>query len=247
MAADPPALARAYVPEIHDVHPGMAPLLDRLRDLIPEAGRDRIAWLVVPNWQGRHPIEADPAFAARLRALPGTMVLHGWTHSLGPEFWNRLLYGHDDRSEFRALSEAEAEDRLSRGLAALEGALGARPRWFCAPRWQQGAGAEAALRRLGFGAWMRTGELVGRDGRTSRLPAINFDEGERTWRNRAGTWLRRPLIRRHLATGRPFRLALHPDDLGRPTVLAQIEELCRGLERGGWRALSPDEALEAGA
>ncbi len=247
MAADPGGLRRVFVPEIHDLHPGMAPLLDRLIALVPPAARDRIAWLVVPNWQGRHPLDRDPGFAARLRALPGTVVLHGWTHSLGPELWNRLLYGHDDRSEFRALGQQEAQERLALGLGMVEAALGARPRWFCAPRWQQSAGAEAALRGLGFEAWMAKGHLVGTGGGAVAIPALNFDEGERAWRNRAGVILRRRAIRRHLATGRPFRFVLHPDDLGRPAVVAQIEEVARGLERGGWRALSADELLRAAA
>jgi predicted deacetylase len=243
----PAALRRVFVPEIHDVHPGMAPLLDRLMGLVPEAGRDRVAFLVVPNWQGRHPLDRDPAFAARLRALPGERVLHGWTHSLGPEFWNRLLYGHDNRSEFRALSRAEAEERLSKGLALWAAAWGERPRWFCAPRWQQGAPVEEALRRLGFEAWMRMERLVGRGGVAAEIPALNFDEGDRAWRNRAGILLRRGTIRRHLATGRPFRFVLHPDDLSRPAVVAQIEAVRRGLEDGGWRAMSADEFLRAAA
>ncbi len=243
----PAALRRVFVPEIHDVHPGMEPLLDRLIGLVPEAGRDRIAFLIVPNWQGRHPLSGDPAFAARLRALPGTRVLHGWTHSLGPEFWNGLLYGHDNRSEFRTLSGIEAEDRLSRGLAMMEASLGERPRWFCAPRWQQGAPVEEALRRLGVEAWMRIGQFVHAGGVEAQIPAINFDEGDRAWRNRGGVLLRRWTIRRHLGTGLPFRFVLHPDDLGRPAVVAQIQEVRRGLEAGGWRAMSADEYLRAAA
>ena len=55
--------------------------------------------------------------AARLRALKGTQVLHGLTHSLGPDFLNWLLYGHDNRSEFARLSASENQERLKKGLA----------------------------------------------------------------------------------------------------------------------------------
>lgn len=243
----PPGLGRVFLPEVHDVHPGMAPLLERLLGLLPGAAAERAALLVVPDWQGRHPLDAAPDFAARLRGLPGTLVLHGYTHSLGPDFLNWLLYGHDNRSEFARLPPGEGAARLAKGMAMLERALGRRPAWFCAPRWQQDHATAAALRAIGLKGWMLTRGLALADGRLVPIPALNFDEGDRAWRNRLATGLREGTIRRLLAQGRPFRLALHPDDLGRPAVVRQIERLSGALERDGWRPMTLDEIAGAAA
>lgn len=235
-----------YLPEIHDLAPGMAARLDRMVEAFPPAARERLAWLAVPDWQGTQPLDAAPAFAARLRALPGTPVLHGWTRSRGPDLMNWLLYGHDDRSEFAGLSRAETEARVARGREMLARALGRAPEWFCAPRWRGNPHLDAALAEAGFRGVMTVSGLVrfGR-GRTA-LPALNFDEGARGFRIRPALALRALAIRRLLASRRPFRLVLHPDDLGRPAVIAQFRALASRLEAEGWRPVGLDEAAALG-
>ena len=243
----PPPAGRWYLPEIHDVHPGMQDRLDALIALFPADAAGRIAFSVVPNWQGRAPVDADPGFAARLRALPGVAVLHGWTHSLGPSLPDWLLYGHDNRSEFRRLSEAEAGARLDAGIAMLGGVLGAVPRWFCAPRWQQSAGASAALRARGFAGWMTVGALVPATGAPVPLPALNFDEGERRWKVALAALARGPRREALVAGGRPFRFVLHPGDLDHPPLVAEIRALSARLSAGGWRAVDLPGALRQAA
>lgn len=237
---------KVYLAEIHDLYPGMKPGAEALRALLPPPARDRVVWSVVPDWQGRAPLDAHPEAAAALAALPGEKALHGLTHSLGPDPLDWLLYGHDNRSEFRRLGRAEAAARLARGAALHAGAFGAAPRWFCAPRWQLSRAAEAELRARGFRGHLgrRAIEVYGA-GRVE-MPALNFDEGDRAWRRALALRARRPLIRRLLRRGQPFRLVVHPADALHPPTRAQILELSQALCAEGWRALALDEAVALG-
>ncbi|MEI2685616.1 MAG: DUF2334 domain-containing protein [Cypionkella sp.] len=97
---------RVYLPEIHDLHPGMAARIDPLLALLPHDARRVVAWSVVPDWQGRAPLTAHPGFCERLRGLEGDIVLHGLTHSLGPDWFNWVVYGHDNRSEFHCVCQS---------------------------------------------------------------------------------------------------------------------------------------------
>jgi predicted deacetylase len=241
--AEPQGQSRIYVPEIHDVHPDMRRELDAMLGVMPKAAADAAALLVVPDWMGSAPIAADRGFCDAVAALPGEKVLHGQTHSLGPDFWNWLFYGHDNRSEFARLTKADASARLAQGIAAFGEAFGKQPRWFCAPRWQQSGAATEALREAGIAAWMRTTGYETADGRRAALPALNFDEGERQLRNAILHRLREGRIRRLLAAGRPFRVALHPADVNDPVAWAQVKRLFARLAAEGWRPVTADAVL----
>lgn len=243
MTTPPPTWSHFYIPEIHDVYPGMESELDAMLAVMPQAARQVAALLVVPDWQGRAPIAADGGFLARIKGLPGEKVLHGWTHSLGPDLLNWLLYGHDNRSEFARLSRAQAADRIARGLEAFA-AMGERPRWFCAPRWQQSGPTRAALQDAGIEACMLGDRLELFSGLSVPMPALNFDEGDRRLRNRVMHLLRRGRIERLLTAGEPFRVSLHPADVHDPVAWRQVKGLFARLEAGGWTPVSPDMAVE---
>lgn len=235
--------SRFYVPEIHDIYPGMETELDAMLGVLPTAARAVAALLIVPDWQGRAPVAADGAFGHRLARLPGEKVLHGLTHSLGSDFLNWLLYGHDNRSEFARLSKPEAAERIACGVEALHH-LGIAPRWFCAPRWQQSTGARAALEQAGLAGYMLHDSLELFSGASVPLPALNFDEGDRKLRNRVMHFLREGTIRRLLAGNTPFRVALHPADVRDPVAWDQVMRLFSRLHAEGWTPLSPDAAVE---
>lgn len=243
MTSPPPRWSGFYLPEIHDLAPPMAAAVDDLLALFPTPAQRAVAHLIVPNWQGNWPLTGYADFAARLRQLGGTPVLHGWTHSLGPDLFNWLLYGHDNRSEFARLGAEETKARLDLGLAALTEAMGTAPRWFCAPRWQENASLAAALAEKGL-----RGSLAGHGIRLWEaplvpLPALNFDEGARRWRLAMGSVLRRGVIKRLLTRRTPFRMVLHPDDLTRPATLRQIRAVMSDLSAEGWRPLGLDDTV----
>lgn len=234
---------RFYVPEVHDLYPSVTPAPEAMFAVFPDAARGRIAHSVVPDWQGRDPIGADPDFSGKILAEGGTVVLHGLTHSLGPSFLDWLVYGHDNRSEFRTQSEAAAKARIETGIAAFRGSFGAAPRWFCAPRWQESAGTVAALKALGF-----TGILSRTAIRRFRAPDVpirplNFDEGERSLPIALAMRRRTKAIARILRGETPFRLVVHPHDLLHARTRAQLTGFIADLDRRGWQALSLDEAL----
>lgn len=218
----------------------MAPMLEDMIAAFPVAARAHMVHLVVPNWQAHAPLEGDPGFAARLRELEGTMVLHGWTHSAGADLANRVFYGHDNRSEFARLDATETRRRLAQGKAMLHRCLDQPPRWFCAPRWQGNRHLETALHALDFQGVMTLRGLNDLQGRQMALPALNFDNGGRAVMIALAQALRHVQIRSLLARRRPFRLVLHPDDLSRPMVIAQFRRLVRQLEDEGWQPLGLD-------
>jgi len=230
-----------FLPEIHDLHPGMQDRLEALIDLFPPVARGRIAFSIVPDWQGKAPLDAHPRFADRLRALPGTAVLHGYTHSLGPSLADWFFYGHDNRSEFRNLDADEAARRIDLGQTMLTRVMGAAPRWFCAPRWQQSAATGPVLRARGFRGFMTTRGITLFDGRTVALPALNFDEGERGWKIALAALPRRPRLMAIPRARKPFRFVLHPGDLDHPFLIREIRTLSARLIDGGWTARGLDE------
>jgi predicted deacetylase len=227
-----------YLPEIHDHAPLIGAASEDLVALFPPAARPLIAHSIVPDWQGAWPLDAHLDYVARLQALGGQVVLHGFTHSLGEDWMNKLLYGHDNRSEFARLSMADAARRLDAGIAMFSRVFGQAPRWFCSPRWQDGTHLPALLAARRFEGWLGR-HAIHRIGQSAiPLPPLNFDEGPLRWRELAGLALRRGVIRRIFATRRPFRMVLHPDDLTRPDTLRQIRQVMDLLESEGWQPLS---------
>ncbi len=236
---------RRYVPEIHDVCPPLASRLDALLEMLPDTARPAAALLVVPNWAGDYPLHAYPDLVDRLKAHPGEKVLHGFTHTLGPDWWNWLAYGTEQHAEFARLSEDDAAERIIKGVIIYERCLGTRPRWFCAPRWRQNAGTAAALARSGLYGYMLKERCVTLDGRSIPVPAFQFDEGRRRMRRAAARYLRARQARRLLAAGESFRLVLHPSDLDDRVVRREIADLIGRLHREGWTPLPFGEALSS--
>jgi predicted deacetylase len=143
---------------------------------------------------------------------------HGWSHRAGTggTWWRQRVGGVLARgaAEFCALDEATAVERLSRSLDGLR-AVGIEPTGFTPPGWLASPGAVRAARRLGLR--YLTSHLAVHDlaaGRRLPMPALSHRPGGRG--ERFGGWLMGAAVRWSTATGRPFRIALHPDDLARP-------------------------------
>lgn len=234
-------LPRTYLSELHDIHPGMVSRLDDMLAALPARARERAAVLVVPNWQGRFPLDCHPDFCRHLSSLPSPIVLHGATHSAGRNWWNTFWYGHENRSEFAHLSREEARRLLGTGRTTIERCLGSSPQWFCAPRWRQGQSTTEALEDAGFIGSLRRDRIELTNGIAAKMPAVGFDEGERQWKTRLVLRLREGLITRILTRGTPFRLALHPSDLDHAPTWDQVMRLIAGLETDGWTSVSLDE------
>lgn len=242
--ATPAALWRKFVlPEIHDLYPSMTPAPEALLGMFPHAAEGRAALSIVPDWQGRDRIAPGTEFVSRVKAMGGLRVLHGWTHSLGPSLPDWLIYGHDNRSEFRSQGKEAATARLTKGIAAFQEAFGETPRWFCAPRWQESRGTLVALEELGFAGCLSRRAIRRFGAAPVAMDTLNFDEGERSLPIALAMRARRRKIARLLVDETPFRLVIHPHDLLHGATRAQLTNCLDALAGAGWEMQSLEETL----
>jgi predicted deacetylase len=220
------------VVSIHDVSPATAEQTRRWCEDADSLGVP-VSLLVIPGpWRGMRLADA-PDYARVLADRAGRgdeIVLHGFTHRAGPEGSAvRRAVGHAvarGAAEFAALSAAQATERLAEGKATMA-EVGLTADGFCPPGWLASPGAVTALKSHGF-RYVTThwGLRHLRDGRLRRGFALSHrptgGPGERV-----GVALLRAAIRRGTARGGLVRIALHPDDLGRPRLR---DETLRAIE-----------------
>lgn len=224
--------------EIHDASPRAASVIDSFVARLPESIASLASILVVPNWGGAAgwPLAANPGFVDRLRAHPGTKVLHGTTHTLGSRFWDRVYYGTDNESEFADLDERTAASRLRTGMNAYADAFGEMPQWFCAPRWQMSAGSHRAVAAAGIPGILTRNHIAWHGRVVSHAPAVWFDDGTRRVVRAIAARLRRGRVRALLSAGGPLRVTLHPRDFQDRKTIAEIAGLVDSLGAAGWTA-----------
>lgn len=219
------------VVSVHDVAPATRQACERWVDELEQIGVPA-SMLVVPGpW--KEPVMSDDRwFGSWLRACGGRdheIAQHGWTHAAtGRGSRRRRAVGRivaRGCAEFWTLDEDEAARRLELGRARLR-SVGVEPAGFVPPGWLASAAALRSLRALGYRYT------------TSHLAVVDLETGDRhravALSHRAGGSLERPgsalmarTARALAGQGRPVRIALHPDDVGRPrlrsTALAAIE------------------------
>ena len=240
---------RSLLASIHDVGPGFEREVDQLAGLLTDALRGtRFAMLVVPDHWGRHPIRPGTPFASRLRfwAESGIeMFVHGWYHRDTAEHHGtsalKARYMTASEGEFLGLSRAEAACRMEAGRELIENIIGRRVTGFIAPAWLYGRGAMDALRDSSFGiaedhlkVWIpQTGTVV------ARGPVI-------TWASRspgrtASSLAFAALARQVLHPLQTVRVAVHPGDVAKESILASITMTLRCFARnrqaGSYQAL----------
>lgn len=226
-----PSHSKRLLASIHDVGPGFAEPVEQLADRLERhLGGPRFAMLVVPNHWGRHPLARGTAFAGKLRRWSDAgveMFVHGWYHRDHAEHagLTRLKARHMTASEgeFLGLNEAEAARRMAEGRALIEDITGRSVAGFIAPAWLYGLGAKAALARSGFVLaedHMRVWSPV--SGMTlARGPVV-------TWASRSAARTASSIAFAALADKalRPLatvRLAVHPGDVAKASILASID------------------------
>jgi predicted deacetylase len=231
---------------VHDVAPATAEATATwLGDL--DARGVPATLLVIPGpFQGGPVLTGAPDLIADLRAAAGRghePSLHGFRHEggrAGPG-WRRTV----DRllvrgaGEFWDLTPDQARDLLRAGLDVLADAdIGVTG--FTPPGWLASPGARQALTELGFHYW--TSHLAVHDltsGTVHRMPALSHRPGGVG--ERAGALLMGAAARGFARRRTPFRIALHPADLGRPGLReAALDAIDAALAAGG-QALTYEE------
>ncbi|MEZ4404689.1 MAG: DUF2334 domain-containing protein [Kofleriaceae bacterium] len=219
---------------IHDVAP---PMLDQVRDLrarLARWGVARVTLLAIPDYHRRGALAASPSTATWLRgqAAGGDEVaLHGLIHRQDAPITRRR-----DRVRAALFTAGEGEmlgrgaadpARLAAARTALADLVDAPVAGFVAPAWLEGPTLPAVLAALGFGwhetAWRIERLRPGRPGLTT--PVIGFATRS-WWRARAAcAWA--AALAPMVCAGPVVRVALHPADVTRASVMAGLERVVR--------------------
>jgi predicted deacetylase len=222
---------------IHDVGPRFSLEIERLTDrLTASLGGRHFAMLVVPNHWGDSPLAGDPRFAGKLRAWAAEgveMFVHGWFHRDEARHSGlaRLKARHmtAGEGEFLGLSTQEAARRMADGKALLEDIIGRPVAGFVAPAWLYGPGAMEALAASGFElaedhmrVWCpRTGATL------ARGPVITW--ASRTRARTASSVAFASLARTALQPLANVRIAVHPGDLAKQSIVASIDRTLKAF------------------
>jgi len=222
---------RRLLASIHDVGPGfdreVAQLVERLELRL---GQARFAMLVVPDHWGAHPLSGDAAFRARLRTWSDAgveMFVHGWFHKDLAEHSGaaalKARHMTAGEGEFLGLDEAEALRRMREGKALIEDTIGREAAGFIAPAWLYGEGARAALRQAGFAlaedhwrVWDAANDTV-----LAKGPVVTW--ASRSTMRTASSLLFSALARNVLPWSETVRVAVHPGDTSKKSLLASID------------------------
>jgi predicted deacetylase len=240
MQVSEPVSAKRLLASIHDVAPCFESQVDRLADLIEaRLGPARYAMLVVPDHWGRAPLSAAPAFQARLRAWAESgieMFVHGWFHRDTAEHQGaasfKARHMTAGEGEFLGLSHAEALRRMRDGKALVEDITGKPAAGFIAPAWLYGPGAMQALGECGFALaedHLRVWRPGHEDAPLAKGPVVTW--ASRSTMRTASSLAFAALARPALQPLRTLRLALHPGDVTKPSILKSADATLRAFSR----------------
>jgi hypothetical protein len=227
---------------IHDVSPAFAPEVEAALAFCAAFGA-RPALLVVPDYHGRAPLSAAPAFAARLRELQGRgheIFLHGYYHQAGvaeareggarPSRARRLFAQRvvsAGEAELADVGEHEAARRLDEGARVLREA-GLRIDGFVPPAWSMAPWALPLLAERGY-RYTEDHFHVYDPVAKRALPSLVLNFASRTparmWSSIA--WCRVALPGRAFF---PARVAIHPGDVRVPRMRDEIRRLLAWAE-----------------
>jgi len=226
---------RSLLASIHDVGPGSEREVDRLAGLMTDTLQcSSFAMLVVPDHWGNHPLRTGSPFANRLKSWSDSgieMFVHGWYHKDTAEHHGvaglKARYMTASEGEFLGLSYEDAVGRMEAGRALVEDIIGRKASGFIAPAWLYGQGAMEALRDSSFDiaedhikVWApQTGRVL------ARGPVITW--ASRSTARTASSLAFAALARQTLHPLRTVRVAVHPGDVRKVSILDSIETTLR--------------------
>ena len=224
---------------IHDVHPGSLSAVERLAGQFERhLGGPRYAMLVVPDHWGINAVHGNAGFCAKLRGWADQgieMFVHGWFHKDLAEHTGitalKARHMTASEGEFLGLSRDEAARRMADGKTLVEDIIGRPAAGFIAPAWLYGPGTMEALAESGFTlaedhmkVWRPvSGEAV------ARGPVITW--ATRSAPRTASSLLAAALGRTVLGPLETVRVAVHPGDVTKPSVLASIDKTLAAFAR----------------
>lgn len=241
-------MTRQIVVSVHDVAPSTAESSRRWVEILDSMGVRASLLVVGGPWQGKDLTSSDE-FCRWLDAAERRgheIVQHGWCHShvKGNAGLVRRLAGNfiaRGCQEFWELSYEDASTHLLLGREAMAQS-GFRADGFVAPGWMMSPGTVSALKHLGY-SWTTTHtRVISLSGGTSMfMPVVSQRPGG------FGTGFTASAVRLAGAAltsgGRPYRVALHPNDLADSRArISSISVINRALG-AGYETLTYGELL----
>ncbi len=229
-------MQRRILVSLHDVSPAHGQRIFEIIDHLRSLGTSSLALLLVPDFHHRGSLTEAPEFCQQLQRVitpADGLHLHGYYHlsqavpSTLPARLKAATWTAGE-GEFQTLSHDEALDRIHRGVAVLEQALGIRPTGFVAPAWLDNAAVRRALQEAQF-RWCED-RLNIHDLQRDRhwlAPALSW--ASRSLTRRFGSRLQAKLALPVLARSSLVRVAIHPNDYNNKRLVASIEQVLRPL------------------
>jgi uncharacterized protein len=245
-----------FVVSLHDVAPRTYFASKKWFDLLSGRGC-RISMLVVPGPWGEGPHLGESSnegqqlvpWLRRQQDHGHEIVLHGWSHTetrQGQDGSGRLRtavgrLAARGAGEFWQLEEPEARLRLQRGREVFDG-LGLLASGFVAPGWLLSNGSMNALRSEGFGHTSTHLSLydLARGERYS-IPVLSQRPKSIVTSSAATLTLAAAAL--HIKAGRPFRLAVHPDDICASEARAAVLAIADAALAAGYRSCTYDQRI----
>ncbi|MDA8248050.1 MAG: polysaccharide deacetylase family protein [Rhodospirillales bacterium] len=211
---------------IHDVAPATWSACEALLKMLERLGSPAVTLLVVPDYHRSGRIDDAPGFVAAVNAwiaAGAEVALHGYYHldeapaPGNPHAWLQRRILTDGEGEFAALTQVQAADRITRGLAQLEDGCGWQVSGFVPPAWLASVGARAAIRRSSLlYTSTRSGLLRLTDAVRIGAPCLTASTRSPLRRCTSRLWLES--LAAATAKTPLLRIALHPADAGHVEV-----------------------------
>jgi uncharacterized protein len=249
-----------FVVSLHDVAPRTYFASKKWFDLLSRRGC-RTSMLVVPGPWGEGPHLGEQSngsqqlvpWLRRQQDSGHEIVLHGWSHTetrAGQDGSGRLRtrvgrLAARGAGEFWQLDEAEARTRLQRGREVFD-SLGLCASGFVAPGWLLSDGSMSALRAEGFGHTSTHLSLYDRAlGERYSVPALSQRPKSALTSSAATLTLATAAL--HRKVGRPFRLAVHPDDICATDARTAVLAIADAALAAGYRSYTYDQRIREAA
>jgi uncharacterized protein len=229
---------------LHDVTPFHMDRLEKAESLFRELGLEKVTYLLIPHYHGRHLSSECPPFINWCRAERAFRIqwhLHGFYHLEAVPVGNAARLSPGDRwkrkyltageGEFLSLAPAQMRDKLHSGRDIFRRCLQMEPRGFVAPAWLFNAGLLPVLKALGIRYTEDHHRLYDLDSGGS-LPSPVITWATRTLIRKYGSVLGCPVQARLWANAPVLRVAMHPFDFDHATTLASIRGVLGRLLKG---------------
>lgn len=226
---------------LHDVTPFHMARLEKAESLFRELGLEKVTYLLIPHYHGRHLSSESPRFINWCRAGRAFRIqwhLHGFHHleadpvgisgRLSPgDRWKRK-YLTAGEGEFLSLEPARMRDKLHAGRDIFRACLNMEPPGFVAPAWLFNAGLPAVLNAQGIRYTEDHHRLYDlNSGRSLSSPVITW--ATRTPVHKYGSLLVCPVLSLLWKNESVLRVAMHPFDFDHAETVANIRGVMRRL------------------